>query len=300
MDRLQSMEVFRWVVDLGSFSRAADRLDLSKATVTAHIAGLENRLGIKLLNRTTRRLALTDDGSAYLDHVRRVLADVEETEGLLTAGRTTPQGVLHVSLPVTLGRQFVMPALPRFATQYPGLRVVALLDDRRVDLVEAGVDVALRIGALEDSSLIARRIYETRAVAVASPDYLALHGVPQTPADLAQHECLGLYSANRAAVLDWVFEKGGQRTIVTPGGRLSVSNGEALLEAAVAGAGIVTILDLFARRWVTSGALQPVLSDWLPAEVMPISLIYLQNRHLSAKVRVFSDFVAGLFPRRRD
>ncbi|HTO48925.1 MAG TPA: substrate binding domain-containing protein [Burkholderiales bacterium] len=229
-----------------------------------------------------------------------MLADVEETETLLTAGRTTPQGILHVSLPVTLGRQFVIPALPRFATQYPGLRVVALLDDRRVDLMEAGVDVALRIGALEDSALIARRIYETRAVAVASPEYLALHGVAQTPADLAQHECLGLYSADRAAVLDWVFGKDGQRTVVTPGGRLSVSNGEALLELAVAGAGIVMILDLLARRWIASGALTPLLADWLPDEAMPISLVYLQNRHLSAKVRVFCDFVAGLFPRRRD
>ena len=300
MDRLQSMEVFRWVVDLGSFSRAADRLDLSKATVTAHIAGLENRLGIKLLNRTTRRLALTDDGAAYLDHARRVLADVEETETTLTAGRSTPQGVLHVNLLPALGRQFVMPALPRFAAQYPGLRVVALLDDRRVDLVAEGVDAALRVGSLQDSSLVARRIYEDRFVAVASPDYLALHGMPQTPDDLAQHQCLGLWSATRGGVIEWTFEKDGRRTTVVPGGRLSVNDAEALIDAAVAGAGIVMMIELLTRRWIASGALQTVLADWRPRDATPISLVYPQSRHLSAKVRVFADFIAGLFPRRRD
>ena len=300
MDRIQSMEVFRWVVDLGSFSRAADRLDLSKATVTAHVASLENRLGIKLLNRTTRRLALTDDGAAYLDHVRRVLADVEETETTLTAGRSTPHGVLHVNLLPALGRQFVIPALPRFAAQYPGLRVVALLDDRRVDLVAAGVDAALRVGSLEDSSLVARRVYDDRFVAVASPDYLALHGVPQTPDDLAAHQCLGLWSATRGGVIEWAFEKDGRRMTVVPGGRLSVNDAEALIDAAVAGAGIVMMIELLTRRWIASGALQAVLEDWRPADATPISLVYPQNRHLSAKVRAFGDFVAGLFPRRRD
>ena len=161
MDRLQSMDVFRWVVDLGSFSRAADRLDLSRAAVTAHVAALENRLGIRLLNRTTRKLALTDDGAAYLDHVRRVLADVEETEGVLTAGRSLPRGVLRIDLPVSIGRQFVVPALPRFAAQYPDLKVIAILEDRRTDLIETGIDAAVRMGPLEDSSLVARAMPTT-------------------------------------------------------------------------------------------------------------------------------------------
>src|SRR4249919_1440848 len=138
------MEVFRWVVELGSFSKAADRLDLSKATITTHIASLESRLGVRLLNRTTRRLALTDDGAAYLDHVRRVLADVEETDAILSAGRSVPRGILRVDLPISIGRQFVVPALPRFTAQYPELRVIAILEDRRIDLLEEGVDAALR------------------------------------------------------------------------------------------------------------------------------------------------------------
>ncbi len=299
MDRLQSMDVFRWVVDLGSFSRAADRLDMSRAAVTAHVAALENRLGVRLLNRTTRKLALTDDGTAYLDHVRRVLADVEETEGVLTAGRSLPRGVLRIDLPVSIGRQFVVPALPRFAAQYPDLKVVAILEDRRTDLIETGIDAAVRMGPLEDSSLVARRVYEAAFVVCASPDYLALHGTPETPADLERHNCLGLYAVSRGQVLDWAFEKGGDRVSFTPGGALSISNGEALLDAAVAGAGVVMLLDMLASRWIASGALRPLLQDWRRGDRYPISVVYPQNRHLSAKVRVFADFVAGLFPRRR-
>src|SRR3990172_1326760 len=299
MDRLQSMDVFRWVVDLGSFSRAADRLDMSRAAVTAHVAALENRLGLHFLNRTTRKLALTDDGAAYLDHVRRVLADVEETEGVLTAGRSLPRGVLRIDLPVAIGRQFVVPALPRFAAQYPDLKVVAILDDRRTDLIETGIDAAVRMGPLEDSSLVARRVYEAGFVVCASPDYLGLQGTPETPADLERHNCLGLYAVSRGQVLDWAFEKGGERVSFTPGGALSISNAEALLDAAVAGAGIVMLLDMMASRWIASGALRPLLQDWQRGDRYPISVVYPQNRHLSAKVRVFSDFVAGLFPRRR-
>ena len=293
------MEVFRWVVDLGSFSRAADRLDMSRAAVTAHVAALENRLRVRLLNRTTRKLALTDDGAAYLDHVRRVLADVEETEGVLTAGRSLPRGVLRIDLPVSIGRQFVVPALPRFAAQYPELKVIAILDDRRTDLIETGIDAAVRMGPLEDSSLVARRVYEAGFVACASPDYLALHGTPETPANLERHNCLGLYSVSQGQVLDWVFEKDGERVSFTPGGALSISNADALLDAAVVGAGVVMMLDMMASRWVASGALRPLLQDWQRRDRYPISVVYTQNRHLSAKVRVFSDFVAGLFPRRR-
>jgi LysR family transcriptional regulator for bpeEF and oprC len=297
MDRLQSMDVFRWVVDLGSFARAADRLDMSRAAVTGHVAALENRLGVRLLHRTTRKLALTDEGAAYLDHVRRVLADVEETEAVLTAGRSRPRGVLRIGMAVAIGRQFIAPALPRFAAQHPDLKVIALLDDRRVDLVESGIDAAVRVGPLEDSSLVARRVFEANFVAYGSPDYLALHGTPQTPADLERHNCLGLYVVSRGEVLDWVFEKDGERVSWTPNGSLSISNVEALLDAAVAGAGIVMLFDMSASRWVASGALRPVLQDWQRRERHPISVVYPQNRHLSAKVRAFSDFVAGLFPR---
>jgi LysR family transcriptional regulator for bpeEF and oprC len=155
------------------------------------------------------------------------------------------------------------------------------------------------MGPLEDSSLVARRVYEANWVACAAPDYLALHGTPEAPADLERHNCLGLYVVSRGQVLDWVFEKDGERVSFTPGGALSISNAEALLDAAVAGAGIVNMFDMTASRWIASGALRPVLQDWQRRDRYPISVVYPQNRHLSAKVRVFSDFVAGLFPRRR-
>jgi len=293
------MEVFHWVVELGSFSRAADRMDLSKASVTAHIAALESRLGVKLLNRTTRRLSLTDDGVGYLEHVRRILADVQETNAMLSAGRRVPRGLLRVEMPVTLGRQYIVPALPRFAAQYPEMQVIALLEDRRTNLVEAGIDAAVRNGPLSDSTLIARRVFEARWATYASPDYLALHGEPKSPAELDGHNCLGLYVVSRGEAFDWVFEKDGARVVRPPGGRLMVSNGEAMLDAAVNGAGVVQTLDMFANRWVASGALAPILVDWQRTDAYPISLVYPQSHHLSAKVRAFADFVAGLFPRAR-
>lgn len=299
MDRLTSMEVFHWVVELGSFSRAADRLDLSKASVTAHIAALESRLGVKLLNRTTRRLSLTDDGAVYLEHVRRLLADVEETEAALAAGRSVPRGLLRVEMPVPLGRQYVVPALPRFAAQYPELRVIARLEDRRSNLVEEGVDVAVRLGPLSDSSLVARRVYDAQWGTFASTDYLAVHGEPKTPAELDGHNCIGLFVVSRGDVFEWVFENDGERVVRTPGDRLSVSNGEAMLDTAVSGAGIVQALDIFANRWVAAGALRPILADWRRTDSYPISVVYPQGRHLSAKVRAFIEFVAGLFPRQR-
>jgi len=155
------------------------------------------------------------------------------------------------------------------------------------------------MGPLEDSSLVARRVYEAGFVACASPDYLALRGTPETPADLERHSCPGLYAVSRGQVLDWAFERDGERVTFTPGGALSISNAEALLDAAVAGAGIVMMLDMMVSRWIASGALRPLLQDWQRRDRYPISVVYPQNRHLSAKVRVFSDFVAGLFPRRR-
>ncbi len=297
MDRLTSMEVFHWVVELGSFSRAADRLDLSKASVTAHISSLEGRLGVKLLNRTTRRLSLTDDGAAYLEHVRRILADVQETEAVLGAGKSVPRGVLRVEMPAPLGRQYIVPALPRFAAQYPELQVLALLEDRHANLVESGVDAAVRLGPLSDSTLVARRVYAAKWGTYASPDYLALHGAPAHPDDLDDHNCLGLYSGARGEVHGWTFEQDGKRIVRRPGSRLAVSNSEAMVDAAVSGAGVVQTLDLFASRWVASGALRPILPDWQHAEPYPISVVYPQGRHLSAKVRAFVDFVVGLFPR---
>ncbi len=297
MDRLQSMEVFTWVVELGSFSRAADRLNLSKATVTSHIAALENRMGVRLLNRTTRQLNLTEDGAAYLEHCKRVIADITETEATLTRGKAVARGKLRIDLPVTIGLQYVMPALPRFSAQYPEVEIVATLTDQRLDLIAEGVDVALRVGVLEDSSFIARKVYESRFVVAASPSYLERFGEPASPHALDGHSCLGFYRAGIGRVQDWIFEHGEERIIRPPNGRLALSSGEALIDAAIAGLGIVYLLDLMVARPIAARQLQPIMAAWTTQERLPISVIYPQNRHLSAKVRAFVDFVATLFPR---
>jgi LysR family transcriptional regulator for bpeEF and oprC len=297
MDRLQSMEVFSWVVELGSFSRAADRLNLSKATVTSHVAALENRLGVRLLNRTTRRLNLTEDGAAYLEHCKRVLADIAETESSLARGKAVPRGRLRVDMPVSIGLQYVLPALPRFSAQYPELEVVATLTDQRIDLIAEGVDAALRTGALEDSSFVARKVYDGRFIVAASPSYLERFGEPKAPDELSRHNCLAFYRAGIGRDEDWVFEREGERIVRPPNGRLALSSGEALVDAAIAGIGIVYFNDLLLVRSMAARQLRPILTEWTRRDPLPISVIYPQNRHLSAKVRAFVEFVTGLFAR---
>ena len=297
MDRLTGMEIFHWVVELGSFSRAADRLNLSKATVTTHVAALETHLGVRLLNRTTRRLSLTEDGAAYLEHVRRVLADIGETEATLAKGRSVPHGRLRVDLAVAVGTQFIVPALPRFAAQYPELRVIATLNDQRNDMVAEGIDAAVRVGPLEDSSIIARKVYESGYTVVASPDYLDRRGAPHHPHELDQHNCIALWSQPLHHIVDWHFARGDERINFTPGGRLAISNVSALIDVALAGHGIVCLAELVLARHIAAKTLRPILHDWRSTEKAPIAVVYPQNRHLSAKVRVFVDFVAGLFPR---
>jgi LysR family transcriptional regulator for bpeEF and oprC len=299
MDRLQSMEVFRWVADLGSFSRAADRLDLGKATVTAHVAQLEQRLGVKLLNRTTRRLSLTDDGAVYLEHVRRVLADVEEMDTALARGRSVPRGRLRVDMPAAIGRLLIVPALPRFAAQYPELSIVIQFSDLVADLVEEGIDAAIRVGTLGDSSLIARRVYDLRWITCASPEYLDRMGTPATPADLARHDCIGFWNPNQRRALPWRFEREGVREEFTPGERIALGTPEAVLDLAIAGGGIVQLGDIQVAPPIAAGRLVPILADRARTDTTPVSVVYPQGRHLSAKVRAFADFAAGLFPRPR-
>jgi LysR family transcriptional regulator, regulator for bpeEF and oprC len=299
MDLIQGMRVFQSVVDEGSFVRAADRLDLSKSVVTAHVADLEKRLSVRLLNRTTRRLTLTDDGSAYLEHCRRILADIDETHATLARGRAVPRGRLRVDAPTALGERWLMPAIPRLLEQYPELEVVLTLNDQVVDLIAERVDVALRVGALGDSSFVARRIYEGPILLCASPGYLERFDAPATPQALAEHRCLGLYFSTLGRVQPWVFERDGERHVIEPTSRFAVSAPDALVQAAVAGAGLVYISELVVGRQLASGQLVQLLPEWTRTTSLPLSVVYPHNRHLSAKVRAFVDFVAGLFPRPR-
>lgn len=295
MDRLLAMQVFTGVVDAGSFSLAAKRLKMSNASVSTLIRNLEGYLGVRLINRTTRRMHLTDDGMAYYERCGRILAQVEETESALARSRTKPQGLLRVDLPTAFGRLYFIPALPEFLDQYPDLQITVTMTDRRGDLIEAGVDAAVRTGDLEDSSLVAKRIYDARYVACASPAFIARYGEPTAPGDLARFRCLGFYSLNTEQVSPWRFERNGANHTHAPDGRININSADALVEAALCGEGIIYLLDISVSRAINARQLKPLLPDWTTPSV-PWSVIYPQTRHLSAKVRAFTDFVAAMFP----
>ena len=294
MDKLHAMEIFTRVAELESFSKAAERLRLAPASVSTAIRNLETHLGVRLLMRTTRKVTLTDDGRAYLERCRRLLAEVEETESALKQTQTRPQGRLRVEIPTGLGHLYVTPALPAFSARFPDVKVVMTMGDRFVDLSEEEVDVILRVGALEDSQMVARRIYDARFVTCASPEYIARHGQPKTPRDLAQHNCLGYFSASLGRSARWTYRKGKEEIIHAPEGTVHMNNPEALVDLAAAGAGIICTLETGPLRAIREKRLVPILEDW-EAPVMPISVLYWPSRHLSAKVRVFVDFVTELF-----
>jgi LysR family transcriptional regulator for bpeEF and oprC len=296
MDKLHAMEVFTRVAELGSFSRAAERMNLAPASVSVAIQNLEAELGVRLITRTTRKLSLTDDGRAYLERSLGVLAEIAELEAALRQTQTRPQGKLRVEIPTAMGHLYVAPALPAFSEKYPDVQIVMTLNDRFVDFSEEDVDVILRVGELSDSTMVARRIYDARFVVCAAPDYLRRRGSPGHPRELAQHNCIGYFSASLGRSARWNFTRDGEAYTHAPEGTLHVNNGEAVTDLAIAGAGIICMLETGVFRAIRDGRLMPVLEDW-QTRSMPISVLYWPSRHLSAKVRVFVDFLADLFAR---
>lgn len=296
MDRLFCMQAFVRVVEHGAFGRAADDLGASRATVTGAVSQLEQRLGVRLLNRTTRRLSLTDEGRSYYADCVRVLDQIAEAEDKLSGARLAPRGRLRVSVPQSFVDAMFFPALTEFVKRYPHLDVEMVITDRAVNLVEEGIDCALR--ALElppDSGLVARRLSDVRWLTCASPGYLAAHGVPERIDDLAQHECIRFISPSTGRVRDWVFQRDGQPGSHVPYGNLSLTSLGAATEAAVAGAGIAQVPDALAFTAVLDRKLQAVLTDRI-AMAPPIMLVYPGNRYLTAKVRAFGEFFADVFP----
>lgn len=291
------MQAFVRVVGHGAFGRAADDLGISRATMTGAVSQLEARLGVRLLNRTTRRLSLTDEGRSYYEDCVRVLDQIAEAEEKLSGTRLSPRGRLRVSVPQSLMNTVFFPALTRFMERYPNLDVEVVLTDRAVNLVEEGVDCALRAAVIPpDSGLVARRLGDVRWLTCASPEYLAAHGgEPECIEDLAQHECIRFVSPSTGRAQEWVFEQEGQVRTYTPYGHLSLTSLGAATEAAVAGAGIVQVSDALAFTAVADGKLQPLLTD-LVALAPPIVLVYPGNRYLTAKVRAFGEFFADVFP----
>lgn len=295
MDRLASMAVFVKVAELASFSGAARQLGLSKSAVSKHVTSLEERLGARLLNRTTRHLALTEAGLAYREACVRIVQETEEAEA--EAGRDSgePRGRLKVSAPMTFGVAELAPLIPDLLARHPLLEVDLTLNDRMVDLIEEGFDVAIRIGTLRDSSLVARKIATAASLCAASPAYLAARGTPRALADLASHNCLRY--TYRQGPGGWEFERGGERRHVRPRGTLSANNGDALRAAALGGLGIVLLPDFIIGHDVAAGRLVPLLTDWRQPE-FPIHAVFPPQRHGSAKLRTFVDFLVDRLGRR--
>lgn len=294
MNKLQAIEVFVQVVDTGSFTRAAEHLKLPKATVSTLIQALESSLATKLLHRTTRKVSVTADGAAYHERCLRILSDVREADESLSRTRRSPSGRLRVDAPTGLASLVIIPELPDFFARYPDIHLELGCSDRPVDLIEEGVDCAVRGGALEDSSLIARRVGAMHYTTCASPAYLERHGRPLHPDDLARHRCVNYFSARTGEMFHWDFTRGGERVQLVLPGRIALNDSYAYTAAGLSGLGIVQMAEFLLRPMIEDGRLVPVLEDW-SNDPMPIHVVFPQNRHLSNKVRVFVDWAADLF-----
>ena len=291
LDRLTSLEVFAKAATAGSFSAAGRAMGISQTMVTKHVAALEARLGVKLFHRTTRRLSITEAGRSYLEASERIMADMDSVEAAISADRIEPRGLLRLNVPVSFGTRQIAPLLAEFARHYPYVTVDLGLNDRLVDLAEEGWDLAIRIGNLSDSSLIARRIAPCRTVICAAPAYLKTRGKPRAVSELPDHNCLGYTLSRLNGVGRWTF--GAKSEIaIDVSGNLRANNGDALLAAAIAGQGIIYQPAFIVAESLRSGALVTLTLDQPTAELGGIYAIYLPDRHPAAKVRAFIDFIA--------
>ena len=297
MDQLAAMRALRRVVELGSFTAAADALGISHTVVSRQISHLEARLGAQLLNRTTRRFALTTAGAEYYAACQQILDALDDADRAVGQHQANPSGTLRINAAMAFGTEELAHWLPRFLERYPALQVDLVCNDRVVDLIEEGFDVALRLARdLPDSTLIARRLASSQVMLVASPDYLRRHGTPRTPHDLPRHNCL-TYS-QLARPREWRFTApDGADVAVTVQGSLQANNGVALRTVALAGTGIATTASFIVHEDVRRGALVRVLPDYTirPRELY---LLYPHSRHLSPKVRVFVEFASALYQER--
>jgi LysR family transcriptional regulator for bpeEF and oprC len=295
MDKLQAMQVFTRIVESNSFSGAADSLQMPRSSVTTIMQNLEAHLKVRLLNRTTRRISLTADGAAYYERCARILADVEDSENAFSTP-VSPRGKLKIDMPGSIGRLVIVPALADFHRRYPDIELMLGIGDRAIDLVQDGVDCAIRIGSLPDSTLVARRIGVSEFVTVASPDYLARHGHPRTLADLDAHVAVHYFSSTNGRIVEMDFVVDGKPVEVRMRSRLAANDGDAYMQCGLRGLGLIQIPHFLARPHLESGALVEVLEPWRPAP-FPVSAVYPYNRHLSPQVRAFVEWVAERFER---
>lgn len=298
MDRFDAMLAFARVVESGSFTKAADTLQMSKTSVTQLVQQLEARLRVKLLNRTTRKVNVTPDGAVYYERVLRLLADLDDAETSLSVASASPRGRLRVDVPSPLARLVLVPALPDFHARYPEIQIDMGVSDRMVDLIGENVDCVVRGGELTEASLVARRVGELPIGVYASPGYLALAGVPSHPRELedTHHRIVGFLRSRTGKVLPAAMHRDGEHLDVHGRYAFAVDDGNAYLAAGVAGLGVLWLPRYMAEAHEARGELVPLFEDWR-IEPMPLSLAYPPNRHVSTKLRVFIDWVVEVMAR---
>ena len=293
MDRLAAIEAFVQVAETNSFSEAARRLRTSKSVISRQVSSLEAELGARLFHRTTRSLTLTEAGQGYFGRVGQILADLAEANLAVTQLQSAPRGTLRINAPMSFGFLHLARALPDFMARYPEVELDVSMTDRFVDLVDEGFDLAVRIAALQDSSLIARRLAPIRLVVCASPDYLKQHGTPLMPQDLRTHTCI--VNSNIPSAHEWKFLGADRKPLsVKVESKIAINNGDALRVAALGGLGLTILPTFIVGRDLQAGALVSVLSDYL-AQPLGLHAVYPHARHLSPKVRAFVDFLAERF-----
>jgi DNA-binding transcriptional LysR family regulator len=297
MESPGEMKAFVRTVELGGFSAAARDLSLTPSALSKIATRLEDRLGVRLMNRTTRKLALTAEGEAYFASAKRILTDIEEAEAEVTRFAALPKGLLKVNVGVAFGLHQLAPAMAKFLARYPDIELDITVTDRLIDLVEEGADVAIRNGVLRDSSLVAKKICDLHRVICASPAYLKKYGTPKKPADLLHHNCISISSAPQ--LRRWPFDNktniGDSIEYIDVKGNITANNAESLLQLAAAGVGIIRLTDVIVGDGIRAGWLTPILLDCHHVEPLPLSAVYPHGRHKSPRVAAFVNFLVETF-----
>lgn len=293
MDRIDLFRVFARVVESASFTRAADTLGLPRSSVSAAVQDLETRVGTRLLHRTTRRVVPTQDGEAFYERCIRLISDVEDAESLFRQSARQPVGKLKVDVPGRIGRLIVAPALPDFFALYPDIAIELGVTDRAVNLIEENLDCVLRVGPLSDSGLIARPLGSLLMINVASPSYLARHGVPETPKDLDGHLAVQYASPSSGRIDDWEWRENGELRKHPLHGRITVNSAEAYIACALAGLGLIQIPAYDVRSHLDAGELVEVMPEYR-ADSLPMTLLYPTRQHLSRRFQVFAEWLGKL------
>ena len=292
MDIFTTMKVYCSVVENDSLADAARKMNVSPSVVSKHLSALENHLGVRLLNRTTRRISITEEGTAYYERCKQIITDVAEAEIEVSSAHTAPRGLLKITAPVTFAHRHLTPHLPKFLDMFPEVEVQVQVNDRVVDLVDEGIDLAIRISQLKDSSLIARRLAPNRRYIAATPEYLERNGTPKSVDDLKDHRLITWPPGN--PLNDWHFLIDGVDRIIKVKGAIAVNEGDAILTTLLAGGGLGMTQEFLAGPFVKEKKLVPLLEE-IVREDNPIYAVYPSSRHLSPKVRAFVDFLVKTY-----